>query len=226
MQQLQLLSVLSRTVLEEITSIKVEMWSQWERVTANMLMLRTNAIKLLKRAEFTFSDLFPGVEADGAIVDLEFETYSKYYQRKDFPQQFLRNPKTTLEQQGAGLFKPGTVWLNGPRGPGLDLWAVYKNKKDPHSSNKNYTITFVQCKFTSSDLVLKTKDIINTYKDPEKMWKNLEKEINGNPLQGSNIRLTDYEIVLVIVSNRGKLEDHVSVPLPNHQLPKNSCLPP
>jgi len=187
MQKLNLTSVMSKDIYEELTSIKPGTWSQWERMTANMLMLRTNAIKLLRRDEFRFSDMFPGARGSIEIMDRKFDTYPDF-----------------------GLFEPGTVWLNGLRGPAFDLWAVYKNKKNPYRQTKEFTISFVQCKFSSANEPLRTMDIINQYNELQEMWNNMLNEFETSPLEGSTIQLTDYDVVFVVVSNRTIQENHVS----------------
>lgn len=208
-QQLNLTSIMSKEIYEELTSIKPGTWSQWERTTANMLMLRTNAIKLLRRNEFKFSDIFPGARGSIEIMDRKFDTYPDFYKRRDFPKQFLKNPKNTL-QEDIGLFEPGTVWLNGLRGPAFDLWTVYKNKKNPYRQTREFTISFVQCKFSSANEPLRTMDIIKEYNELQEMWNNMLNEFKTSPLEGSTIQLTDYDVVFVVVSNRTIQENHVS----------------
>jgi hypothetical protein len=204
-------SVLPKEIYEELTSIKPGTWSQWERITANMLMLRTNAIKLLRRDEFIFSDIFPGAKGSNNVLDRKSETYQDFYKRRDFPKQFLKNPKNTMqEDESARLFIEGTVWLNGLRGPAFDLWTVYKNKKDLRLPTKSYTITFVQCKFSSTNEPLRTVDIIKEYNELQEMWNNMLIEFKTSPIEGSNIQLTDYDVIFVVVSNRTIQENHVS----------------
>jgi hypothetical protein len=197
--KIQLDSFVSREHLKEMTSIRPETWNQWERCTLNMLMLRTNALKLLERTEFYIYDLFPNALGSDNIMSRRLQPHNQFYQRKDLSFQFLQNPTTTLKHsKSLPLFTPGTVWLNGQRGPALDGWSVYQNKTEQNS--QSFTIIFLQCKHTALNTTLYTKEIIDSYNKLQTMWNDMVKESSD---------LNNYNIVLAIVSNRKLGKNHV-----------------
>jgi hypothetical protein len=165
-----------------------------------MLMLRTNAIKLLEINEVRICDLFPNARGSDDIMDRKLQTYREFYEREDASFQFLQNPTTTLKHsKNLPLFTPGTVWLNGQCGPALDGWSVYQNQTEQNS--QSFTIIFLQCKHTTQNTPLYTKEIIASYNDLQAMWNNM--------LTNTTIDLSNYDIVLAIVSNRKLVENHV-----------------
>jgi glutamine amidotransferase-like uncharacterized protein len=188
--------------VEQLTSLDPKDWTKWGKYVANMLLLRTNAIKLLERREFCLSDLFPNARGPIQLLSRTFVTYSKFYERKDSEIQFLKSPRTTLKDHS--LFTPGTVWLNAERGPAIDIWSVYENKQE--AGNKKFTIMILQCKFTSKGKTkLDDKQIIETKLELEKMWASI-KQAQKNSKTNYVVDLEQYdEPILAIVTNRHKI---------------------
>jgi hypothetical protein len=173
---------------------------QMGKVVANMLLFKTNSIKILGLTEFSLADIFPNAKVPQKLRWLEFETPSEFFKINKSPIQILQNAETTLRMSIThSFFQPGTVWINVQSGSAVDTWTIYKNKQ----TGKSYTVLFVQCKFIATGKTeLTTQTIIDTYNELKEKWNSLNEPSQQIPELKGKFNFNDYDIVLAFVTKQ------------------------
>jgi hypothetical protein len=184
----------------------------WEKVTANMLMFKTNSIKILGLTEFSLDDMFPNTKVPQKLLSLKFETPSQFFRVNKSPIQILQNAQIIVKNKNEhSFFQPGTIWINTQSGSIVDLWTIYKNKQTgSDQTGKSYTVLFVQNKFTTTrNAKLTTQMIIDTTKKLNEMWNSLLNEtLQQTPELKGKFNFNDYDIVLAFVTNQEIVSNH------------------